>query len=468
MSATVLAEMLEKMRVRETDDARTVLSKKLSYVLRHGAKQLDLSITNGGFVSVKELLAIEDLFGNVQTEDLLEVVESSNSEKQRYELIHEDDTWLIRATTKHTMEGLQAPKKKSPKRNSKDPVRILDEEEFCLNWRLDKMARQRLADLPESSRQQAMQRFNPGPEVPESDFPKLFVAFLKRFRAKEGDEQDEGKGSSSSPSRRRGKDSPTSRREVVKEKGPDPADSSASEFVTSAPPYYHSPGSTPRSFEGAPGGRSPQQRVMQDFGMLSPPAAQVPVPGLPMAQAPGPFSQPNLQLVRGNLNAPSQMQVLSTSSPSSKGASTLAPHFAQRQGSGSSAPSAPSPTTGAASPTGAMGVMGSPGFQPPFNVGTVAGSPQNMGNLQGDHVMQGYNMYPSFMGQGCQGQNFQVPQNFQQMPQAQFQVGQQQQGQQQQQAQQQQQPQQQQQLQMQQQQQQLQQQPPPSDRKSVV
>ena len=61
--------------------------------------------------------------------------------------------------------------------------------------------------------------------------------------------------------------------EVVKEKGPDPADSSASEFVTSpaprcravyempnmnsscepgcqgAPPYYHSPGSTPRSFE---------------------------------------------------------------------------------------------------------------------------------------------------------------------------------------------------------------------------
>ncbi|CAL1126665.1 unnamed protein product [Cladocopium goreaui] len=106
MSAPVLAEMLEKMRVRETDDARTVLSKKLSYVLRHGAKQLDLSITNGGFVSVNELLAIRDLFGNVQAEDLLEVVESSNSEKQRYELIHEEDGWLIRATTKHTMEEL--------------------------------------------------------------------------------------------------------------------------------------------------------------------------------------------------------------------------------------------------------------------------------------------------------------------------------------------------------------------------
>ena len=61
----------------------------------------------------------------------------------RYELIHEEDMWLIRATTKHTMEagklvcfvvrimgqlshnvylfiqGIQSAKKKSPKRNSK-------------------------------------------------------------------------------------------------------------------------------------------------------------------------------------------------------------------------------------------------------------------------------------------------------------------------------------------------------------
>ena len=77
------------------------------------------------------------------------------------------------------------------------PARIIEEDEFCRTWRLDKMARQRLAELPESSRQQAMQRFNPGPEVgsklkseklsgevPESDFPKLFVAFLKRFKTK--------------------------------------------------------------------------------------------------------------------------------------------------------------------------------------------------------------------------------------------------------------------------------------------
>ncbi|CAK9019593.1 2'-phosphotransferase, partial [Durusdinium trenchii] len=85
--------------------------------------------------------------------------------------------------------GIQSPpkQKKSPKKSSKDrvPTRILDQEEFCLTWRLDKMAMQRLAELPEASRQQAMQRFNPGPEVPESDFPKLFVAFLKRFKSKD-------------------------------------------------------------------------------------------------------------------------------------------------------------------------------------------------------------------------------------------------------------------------------------------
>lgn len=76
------------------------------------------------------------------------------------------------------------------------------------------MARQRLSELPEASRQLAMQRFNPGPEVPESDFPKLFVAFLKRFKtSKDGADEDEGGSRSpASPSRRRTKETaPTNR-----------------------------------------------------------------------------------------------------------------------------------------------------------------------------------------------------------------------------------------------------------------
>eukprot|EP00438_Fugacium_kawagutii_P020830 Skav200767 [mRNA] locus=scaffold2001:363430:369839:+ [translate_table: standard] len=76
-----------------------------------------------------------------------------------------------------------------------------------------------------------MQRFNPGPEG--------------------------GKGSSSSPSRRRpgkDKDSPT-REAVVEER----RESSGSEVVEmSKGPIYHSPGSTPRSFEGV---RGPRQEI---------------------------------------------------------------------------------------------------------------------------------------------------------------------------------------------------------------
>ncbi|CAE7263397.1 unnamed protein product, partial [Symbiodinium sp. KB8] len=54
--------------------------------------------------------------------------------------MQQDDDWLIRATTKHTMEGIQAPTakpKKSPKRASKDRSGRFfptDEEEFCQTW----------------------------------------------------------------------------------------------------------------------------------------------------------------------------------------------------------------------------------------------------------------------------------------------------------------------------------------------
>eukprot|EP00425_Heterocapsa_triquetra_P011924 CAMPEP_0195147660 /NCGR_PEP_ID=MMETSP0448-20130528/173829_1 /TAXON_ID=66468 /ORGANISM="Heterocapsa triquestra, Strain CCMP 448" /LENGTH=132 /DNA_ID=CAMNT_0040186251 /DNA_START=30 /DNA_END=424 /DNA_ORIENTATION=+ len=115
--AEVLTDLLGKMRVKEDDDDRTVLSKKLSYVLRHGAKQLNLEINDGGFVSVKELLGMQALFDGVAVEALFEVVEQSNVEKQRYELQQQDDDWLIRATGKHTMQGLEKAKpEKSEKR----------------------------------------------------------------------------------------------------------------------------------------------------------------------------------------------------------------------------------------------------------------------------------------------------------------------------------------------------------------
>mmetsp|Transcript_57722 Transcript_57722/g.137367 ORF Transcript_57722/g.137367 Transcript_57722/m.137367 type:complete len:537 (-) Transcript_57722:123-1733(-) len=197
---TFISEFAERMRIKPDDDERTVLSKKLSFVLRHGAKQLDLEIDDSGFVEVSDLLACEGLFQGVTLEALREVVEQSNVDKQRYELVEEEDKCLIRATGKHTMQGLAGSRDKRPKRSQHreeaPPIERerppppaqpkVNEEDFCQKWRLDRMARMRLQELPPASRQLAMRKFCPDEGVPASDYPKLFVAFCKRFRGKGG------------------------------------------------------------------------------------------------------------------------------------------------------------------------------------------------------------------------------------------------------------------------------------------
>lgn len=191
MAAEVaVAEILEKMRVRDEDDDRTVLSKKLSYVLRHGAKQFDLQISDDGFVSVQELLSIGILFAGVSLETLVEFVDSSNAKKQRYELEEQPgNDFFIRAINKHTMDTVEKEKLPTKEREHRPPRRslnreesLINEEAFCGRWKLDRLAKARLQELPTASRQQAMQRFRPGHEVPPNDYPKVFVAFCKRFK----------------------------------------------------------------------------------------------------------------------------------------------------------------------------------------------------------------------------------------------------------------------------------------------
>lgn len=97
------------MRVSDSDDERAVISKKLSYVLRHGAKQLGLKMNNDGFVEVSDLLQCEALFHGVAEETLLDVVEQSNASKQRYDLLEKPTGKMIRASGKRTIEGVQAP-----------------------------------------------------------------------------------------------------------------------------------------------------------------------------------------------------------------------------------------------------------------------------------------------------------------------------------------------------------------------
>lgn len=295
--AGVATEMAEKMRIKEGDDERTVLSKKLSYVLRHGAKQLDLEVDDSGYVRINDLLACDELFGGVASEALLEVVKLSNVDKQRYEISEQDGESFIRATGKHTMQGLaRAETKKKSKRLSREagastsgaggdrqrPSRQITEEEFCSRWRLDRLARIRLTELPTASRQLAMQQFSPGPQVPASDFPKVFVAFCKRFRQKGKDdglgldmdddfevEESPGNSRAGAANRSRGKKKSGRGREV--DQAPAGGFTSSSHghvgdtFDTMQPsskvgalslvevdsghmnPYYPSPGSTPRS-----------------------------------------------------------------------------------------------------------------------------------------------------------------------------------------------------------------------------
>eukprot|EP00927_Polykrikos_kofoidii_P009628 TRINITY_DN14023_c0_g1_i1.p1 TRINITY_DN14023_c0_g1~~TRINITY_DN14023_c0_g1_i1.p1 ORF type:complete len:552 (-),score=125.08 TRINITY_DN14023_c0_g1_i1:430-2085(-) len=226
MESSVLSDMLGKMRMKSHDDDRTILSKKLSYVLRHGAKQLDLTIDSGGYVRVNDLLAVDELFGGVSLEAMVAFVFESNREKQRYELHEEDGEWMIRATSKLTMQGLEKSshaggggggreRKERGRRSAggssakearrsavagggsgerKASSQHINEDDFIQRWRLDRLARARLSELPVGTRQLAMLQFSPGPQVPASDFPKVFVAYCKRFRGRWGKDEGEVDG----------------------------------------------------------------------------------------------------------------------------------------------------------------------------------------------------------------------------------------------------------------------------------
>lgn len=245
---------------------------------------MELPIDDGGYVRISDLLALDSLFQGVQPEDLIEVAEQSNRDKQRYEVLQDGDEWLMRATGKHTIQGLQSErpvKERKPRRSDRKESgsgdraqrqqRQLSEDEFCARWRLDKLARVRLGELPVASRQLAMQRFSPGPQVPASDFPKVFVAFCKRFRGKgkeeaygvefddkldyealAGGSSPSGGGRSSTGTRSRGKKK-SGKNKYVGETKPCKDESEDHEEPDDPPddnnPFYPSPGSTPRSLD---------------------------------------------------------------------------------------------------------------------------------------------------------------------------------------------------------------------------
>ncbi|CAJ1344919.1 unnamed protein product [Effrenium voratum] len=78
----------QMMSLKPNDDERTGISKKISWILRHGAKKVNVNIDEFGWVNVTDLLNSEILDGT--TEDkLLAMITESNVQKTRYEM--EDD-----------------------------------------------------------------------------------------------------------------------------------------------------------------------------------------------------------------------------------------------------------------------------------------------------------------------------------------------------------------------------------------
>lgn len=86
------------------EDIFVQVSKKLSWILRHGARQAGVWMDNKGWVKVKDLLVCIFLKDLVHGEaELLKVIRQSNQEKQRYELRESKGIWQVKATGGITM-----------------------------------------------------------------------------------------------------------------------------------------------------------------------------------------------------------------------------------------------------------------------------------------------------------------------------------------------------------------------------
>mmetsp|Transcript_73143 Transcript_73143/g.174299 ORF Transcript_73143/g.174299 Transcript_73143/m.174299 type:complete len:535 (+) Transcript_73143:81-1685(+) len=85
--------------LKPTDDERTVISKKVSWILRHGAKKAGIDIDGEGWVKLQDLMSWE-LLANVPSERLESIIMESNEQKSRYEFRDAEDGKYIRAVNK--------------------------------------------------------------------------------------------------------------------------------------------------------------------------------------------------------------------------------------------------------------------------------------------------------------------------------------------------------------------------------
>jgi len=90
------------------DDPDTILSKKMSDILRHRAKDFGLEMRPDGYVSIRELLKIDRgrFFAGFSERDVVRIVQ--NNTKVRFSISEDERAeMLVRANQGHTLEGLK-------------------------------------------------------------------------------------------------------------------------------------------------------------------------------------------------------------------------------------------------------------------------------------------------------------------------------------------------------------------------
>lgn len=86
------------------DDGRAEMSKKISWILRHGAKSMGLEMDEEGWIKISHLMEL-DLFARLPEDAVLEVVNQSNEQKLRYELKEGPGGKLLRAAGQKTAQN---------------------------------------------------------------------------------------------------------------------------------------------------------------------------------------------------------------------------------------------------------------------------------------------------------------------------------------------------------------------------
>lgn len=101
---------MERNSKKQSNDkinkSKITISKTMSYLLRHGAKENNLSIDSRGFVLLNDLLSNRELSKlKVNKEVVYEIV--NTNDKKRFEILNENGKEYIRAVQGHTIEEIK-------------------------------------------------------------------------------------------------------------------------------------------------------------------------------------------------------------------------------------------------------------------------------------------------------------------------------------------------------------------------